>query len=231
MDRSCQQREAGGCLMVTLLIMTNGRKECLLRELSTLHLLRGSFSRILIHDDSCDAAYGTWLKSLGYEVFHTQQRLGFTKAMISAWDQLKKDDNEWVFHLEDDFLFTSSVSVDEMIQILSEHDDLAQLALLRQPIGGREKHKGGIIQSHPERYTECTDGKRYWIEHQVNFTCNPSLYRKRLIYDFPWPNVKNSERHYGPMLYAAGLKCAYLGRLIDPPRVEHIGEVRIGFGH
>jgi len=217
--------------MVTLLVMTNGRKDYLLQELSTLHLLRGPFSRMLIHDDSGDVEYGKWLVSLGYEVFQTKQPSGFTKAMISAWEQLKKDDNEWVFHLEDDFIFTSVIPVDDMIKIMNEHDDLAQLALLRQPLGGRELQKGGIIQSHPERYTDCSDGQLHWVEHQVNFTCNPTLYRKRLIHGFPWPVVKDSERSYGPMLYAAGLKCAYFGTSLDAPRVQHIGEIRVGFGH
>jgi hypothetical protein len=211
--------------------MTNGRKEYFIQQLSTLHYLHGEFSRKLIHDDSGDENYGRWLDSFGFEVFHTKGRLGFTKAMISAWDNLKEDINEWVFHLEDDFLFTTPVSVDDMIKIILEHDNLAQIALLRQPIGDREKKKGGIIQSHPERYTDCTDGQLNWVEHRVNFTCNPTLYRKKLIYDFPWPDVKDSERHYGPMLYAAGLKCAYFGKSTDQPKVHHIGDVRVGFGH
>jgi hypothetical protein len=211
--------------------MTNGRKEYLTQTLSTLHNLHVKFSRRLIHDDSGDEDYGKWLDSLGYEVFHTKEKSGFAKAMLSAWEQLKKDNNEFVFHLEDDFIFISDVYVNDMMKILSEHDYLAQLALLRQPTGHRERHKGGIIQSHPECYTDCTDGQLNWVEHQVNFTCNPTLYRKKLIYDFPWPNSNYSERNYGPMLYAAGLKCAFLGKSTDPPIVHHIGDLRIGFGY
>ena len=47
--------------MVTLLIMTNGRKEYLTQTLSTLNNLHGKFSRRLIHDDSGDEEYGSHL--------------------------------------------------------------------------------------------------------------------------------------------------------------------------
>src|SRR3989344_8179878 len=128
----------------TLLMMTNGRKEYLERALSTLGKLHGNFTRILIHDDSGVSDYQTWLRGLGHEVV-TTERVGFIGAMTSAWDKLKEDSNEWVFHLEEDFLFLDDIYVDNMIDVVKNHDYIKEMVLLRQPIGGRELKKGGII--------------------------------------------------------------------------------------
>ena len=215
----------------TLLMMTNGRKEYLERALSTLGKLHGNFTRILIHDDSGVSDYQTWLRGLGHEVV-TTERVGFIGAMTSAWDKLKEDSNEWVFHLEEDFLFLDDIYVDNMIDVVKNHDYIKEMVLLRQPIGGRELKKGGIIASHPERYEDKTDGANCWVEHRVGFSCNPCVYRKSLIYEHPWPNMPNSEREYGRVLLKdPNTKCAYWGKSTDKPIVMHIGDVRSGFNY
>lgn len=218
--------------MVTLLILTNGRREYLKRTLSTLGKLHGDFSRILIHDDSGDENYHHWLiKQFNFEIA-TTRKVGFAGAMISAWDKLKEDSNEWVFHLEEDFLFMDDIYVEDMVNVIKHNSYIKEIVLLRQPIAGRELVKGGIIASHPERYEDKTDGKNYWLEHRVNFSCNPCLYKKSLIYDHPWPNLPYSERVYSRKLFEdPNAKCAYWGKRTDPPKVWHIGEVRTGSGY
>lgn len=219
--------------MTTLLIMTNGRREYLERTLSTLGKLHGNFSRTLIHDDSGDEDYYRWLERFGHERAATK-RVGFTKAMISAWQKLSEDLNEWVFHLEDDFLFLDDVYVDSMIDVLKNHSYLRQMVLLRRPIGNRsrERIRGGVIASHPERYEDKTDGVHYWVEHRVGFSCNPCVYKKSLIYEYPWLDTPHSEREYGRVLFKdSNAKCAYWGKSADEPRVEHIGIIKKGFGH
>lgn len=217
--------------MVTLLIMANGRKEYLEKELLSLSKLHGTFSHVVVHDDSSDPDFYVWLQSLGYDVVQSN-KTGFTSAMITAWNKVRKDKNEWVFHLEEDFTFLKDVYVDDMITVMENNKHLAQIVLQRQGIGGREIRKGGIMLSHPERYTEKTDGKNFWSEHRVNFSCNPSLYRKSLIIDHPWPYVKDSERYFSKMLLKdLNLRFAYWGKVNDPPMVFHIGEIRNGFGY
>ena len=219
--------------MITLLIMTNGRQEYLEQTLSALGKLHGDFSRILIHDDSGNKDYHHWLRQFNYELAFSK-RVGFTKAMISAWQKLKEDSNEWVFHLEDDFLILDDVYLANIIQVIKDHDYLKEIVLLRQPIGNhsRERTKGGIIASHPERYEDKTDGVNYWVEHRVGFSCNPCVYKKSLIYEHPWPDMPNSEREYGRMVFKnPKAKCAYWGKSSDKPIVMHIGEVRTGFNY
>lgn len=215
----------------TLLIVTNGRREYLEQTLSTLGRLHGHFTRTLIHDDSGDENYVNWLKGLNYEVV-TIKQVGFTRAMISAWEKLKEDSNEWVFHLEDDFLILEDVDLGKMINVMKNNSHIKQIVLQRKPLGGRELQKGGLIASHPERYEEKTDGSNFWVEHRVGFSCNPCLYRKSLIYKSPWLLIEHSEREYGRLLFKdPNAKCAYWGKKTDKPKVMHIGEIRSGFNY
>lgn len=215
----------------TLLIMTNGRREYFERMRSTLGKLHGNFTRTLVHDDSGDSGYQTWLKGLGSEVV-TTNKIGFIRAMTSAWDAVKQDSNEWVFHLEEDFLIMEDINVDTMITVLKSHTYLAQMVLLRSPIAGRELKKGGIIAAHPDRYKDKTDGTNCWVEHRVGFSCNPSIYRKSLIHEHPWPTIPNSERQYGHVLLKnPDVKFAYWGKSTGAPKVMHIGKVRSGFNY
>lgn len=215
----------------TLLIMTNGRKKYLEQTLSTLGKLHGNFTRILIHDDSGDPDYQTWLKGLGYEIV-TTNKIGFTGAMISAWDKLKEDSNDWVFHLEEDFLITEDIYLDNMMNVMNHNNHIKQIVLSRQLIADRKIKKRGIIILAKERFVDKTDGTNYWVEHRVNFSCNPCLYRKSLIYEYPWLNVSRSEHQYGHILFKdLNAKCAYWGKSTDNPKVIHIGEKRTGFNY
>lgn len=215
----------------TLLVITNGRRQYLEQTLSTISKLHGNFTRTLIHDDSGDTDFQTWLMELNYEIA-TTKHVGFTEAMISAWEKLKEDSNEWVFHLEEDFLIKEDINVDDMISVLKNHDHIKQMVLQRQPLGGRELQRGGIIASHPERYDDKTDGHNYWVEHRVGFSCNPCVYRKSLINEYPWPHVPHSEREYGQSIFQdPDARCAYWGKSSDSPRVIHIGENRTGFNY
>ena len=181
--------------------------------MGTLDKLHGDITRIIFNDD--------------YEV-----NLGFTGSMISAWEKLKKDSNDWIFHLEEDFLIQEDVNLNDMIEVMINHPYLSQMVLLRQPLRGRELQKGGIIASHPERYEDKTNGTHFWVEHRISFSCNPSLYRKSLINTHPWPNTTQSERVYGKKLKQdPDLRFAYWGKKVDIPKVEHIGEIKTGFGY
>lgn len=213
--------------------MTNGRKEYLEKVMATLNNLKGDFSRIIMHDDSGSKEYRDWLRSkYGHEVIASSEGKGFGKAIISAWKAIRKDNNQWVFHLEEDFLIKEPIEAAEMIKVLKNNPHLIQMALLRQPIGGRERQKGGIVNSHPERYFDKSDGVHDWMEHRVNFTTNPSVYRKTLIDRYPWPDTTYSERVISKQIFADPNNfCAYWGKRTDPPKVWHIGDIRTGTGY
>jgi hypothetical protein len=212
-----------------MLVMTNGRKEYLEQSMKTWHRLKCKWDRILIHDDSGDDEYHKWLKSTGYETYFTPEPSGFTKAMISAWSQISGD---FVFHLEEDFLILEDIPVTQLAEVLFERPYLKQMALLRQPLARNHIRKGGIIKAHPERYTPMTDGKYNWLEHRVNFTCNPCVYPTALTKEYPWVSTKGSEGGYGNLLFAnKENKCAYWGTVDEPHKVEHVGIIKKGFGY
>lgn len=222
-------------MSITLLIMTDGRKMFLEPTLEAANKLVGPITRKLIHDDSASPEYSEWLhKKYGdeYEIYSTGRRSGFGGAIISAWKQLQNDNNEWVFHLEDDFVFQEVVPLTEMMSVMDHNPHLVQMALRRQAWNEQEKAAGGIVEQDPDSYTERDNGLHVWLEHTKFFTTNPSLYRKSLTVDYPWPAGTNSEGMYGINLFSDGIKkSGYWGAKVGEPKCLHIGEFRNGDGY
>ena len=225
-------------MSITLLIITDGRKmfiEPTLAAVDAGNKLIGPITRKLIHDDSGDAEYAQWLNTKygdEYEIYSTGRRSGFGGAIISAWNQLQNDNNDWVFHLEDDFVIEEVVPLGEMMTVMDQNPHLVQMALRRQAWNEQEKTAGGIVEQDPDSYTERDNGIHRWLEHRKFFTTNPSLYRKSLTVDHPWPTGNNSEGIYGINLFYAGNKMSgYWGPKSSAPKCLHIGEFRNGGGY
>ncbi len=224
--------------MITLLVMTDGRLPYLKATLAAAEAqnkLFGPISRRLIHDDSGDEKFSAILHknySKDYEIYSTGRRSGFGGAIISAWEQLQNDNNEWVFHLEDDFVMQELIPLSEMATVMDQNPHLVQMALRRQPWNDQEKVAGGIVEQRPETYTERDNGIHRWLEHTNFFTTNPSLYRKSLTVDNPWPIGLNSEGMFGIDLFSNGInKAGYWGPKDSKPKCWHIGEYRNGAGY
>lgn len=221
--------------MITLLVLTDGRQMFLQPTLEAVNKLDGPITRKLIHDDSGDVKFARYLeKKYGdeYEIYSTGRRSGFGGAIISAWKQLQNDNNEWVFHLEDDFVFQEVIPLNEMMNVMNQSPHLVQMALRRQPWNEQEKAAGGIVEMDPDSYTESNDGVNVWLEHSKFFTTNPSLYRKSLTVDYPWPTGTNSEGMYGINLFSDGIRrSGYWGAKESAPKCLHIGEFRNGDGY
>lgn len=231
--------------MIALLVMTDGRADCIARtiESATANLdPTSAISELWIHDDSTDPAYRAWLR----ERFWTFNiigppdgagRSGFGGAIRSAWSTLSgRSRADFVFHLEDDFTFRRPVPIRAMAAVLDRQPHLVQLALRRQPWNAEEAAAGGIVEQHPDDYTECLehwpDGPT-WLEHRRFFTTNPSLYRRSLILDHDWPEGVNSEGRFGIGLLAEhpDWRFGFWGSRDSGEAVEHIGHVRAGVGY
>lgn len=224
--------------MITLLVMTDGRSmflEPTLKAVDEQNKLLGPVTRKLIHDDSGDVTFARWLQEKyghEYEIYSTGRRSGFGGAIISAWKQLQNDDNEWVFHLEDDFVIQEVLPLSEMMTVMDQNPHLVQMALRRQAWNEQEKAAGGIVEQDPDSYTERDNGIHRWLEHRKFFTANPSLYRKSLTQEHPWPTGIHSEGRYGIELFSNGIhKSGYWGPKASAPKVLHIGEFRNGDGY
>ncbi len=216
--------------MTTLLIMTDGRKDCIVPTLESLHLnLTGNIHRTLIHDDSGSQAYSSWLRKTWpwADVFSTGERSGFSGAIQSAWEQV---DGDWIIHWEDDFVLKEKVNVASFVAVMRDNPNLVQIALKRQPWNSEERKAGGFIELSPYDYIEKTDGKHTWTEHRKFFTTNPSVYGRKIV-ELGWPDEEHSEGKFGFKVRDAGLWGSFLGAKFDPPKVEHIGYDRTGIGY
>lgn len=194
--------------MICLLFITDGR-ECAADAFKSAQQHLPKPDELIVVDDS------------GHE-------LGFHGAIQAGWD-LVPDEAEYVFHLEDDFLFEKDVDLDTMKWLLDNKPSLAQVSLMRQPVNEEEIAAGGIVQCHPDDFDEhFEDGITYTI-HRRYFTTNPCLYRADLC-KRGWPQVPNSEGVFTHQLLADDYWFAIYGGKYDLPRVKHVG-VRQGKGY
>lgn len=218
--------------MITLLVMTDGRKEYIKQTIpSALAQLKGSITKRVIHDDSGDGRYNSWLKLTfpTFEVIRSPGRSGFGGAIRNAWAWLEDfDDNPFIFHLEDDFTFNEEIYLDDFIDVLNCCPNIYQMALKRQPWSEAEHIAGGFMELDPTSYRERT----FWIEQRKFFTTNPCIYRRSLL-DIGWPEGVESEGRFTHYILRTDIEAqfAYWGKKADPPKVTHIGNNRNGIGY
>lgn len=221
--------------MLTLLVMTDGRAECLARSVASFDRLHGDISQCVIHDDSGSPGYARHLAENypGWTVVGTGRRSGFAGAYRSAWAWLRAHPTPFVFSTEDDFLIARDIDLDAMASVLLSQPHLAQIALLRQPWNRMEKSAGGIIPADRPSFTERTDGHHHWVEHRKFFTTNPHLMVGSFPRDHDWPAGEQSEGRFSVELFRRepAAASAFWGRADDPPAVLHIGAQRVGTGY
>jgi hypothetical protein len=225
-------------MSVLLLVMTDGRRNCIEQTIpAALRNLNGEITRKIIHDDSGDSYYQAWLAQTfpDFEIIRTPTRAGFGGAIESAWMYLRltaeSDDCRFLFTLEDDFVLEREVPLDRMSRLLDRQPHLAQLVLKRQPWNPDEQAAGGIIEQHPDDYTDCYEGTDQWVEHRRFFSTNPNLARRSICWR-GWPVVDHSEGVFThQLLEDPDLRFAFWGTKADHPWVTHIGTERVGNGY
>lgn len=217
-----------------MVVLGNGRKDCISQAIPSArkHLL--GVDRMVIVDDTGDAAYREWLADEFYcQVIPVAdgERAGYWRAMRKVWEVAAKA--AYLAFVEEDFVFNEEVPLWDLQGVLSEHPYLTQIALVRQPWFGNEHRHGGLIEAleaQGNHFQERTDGVHHWIEHRACFTGNPSLIPAR-TFSKTWPEGDWSESRFGRELFRdRKARGAYWGRRGDAPRVTHIG-VRSGHGY
>lgn len=228
--------------MITLLVMTDGRRDCIERTIPSAEAnLEGPITTRLIYDDSGDEDYRSWLVERfgpdGFGVtYHPKGRQGFGGAIRDAWRFLACAGSylpgHYIFHLEDDFTFNRPVDLTTMAHTLAQQPHLVQLALRRQPWNDDERAAGGIVEQHPDDFLEVSNGSRTrWLEHRRFFTTNPSLYRRSLCAG-GWPEGAHSEgRFTHELLVDPDARFGFWGARDSGEWVTHIGRERVGSGY
>lgn len=216
-----------------IIALTNGRRSCITRSIpSALKHLHGA-GDLMIVDDSGDPSYREWLTTkFNAPVIPVADRAaGYWQAMRRVWRTARDTGASAFFLIEDDFVFTADVDLDDLATVLDAHPHLTQIALVRQPWFHNEHHHGGMIaalEDQGQTFTEVTWNDFAWIEHRAVFTGNPSLIPAR-TFTREWPSGAWSESRFGRLLFQdPRARGAYWGRRSDPPRVEHIGHERTG---
>ena len=222
--------------MIALLVITDGRTDCITRTVaSASEQLEGHITERWMYDDSGDQDHRAWLAKTFPEfelIWHPDGRQGFGGAIGTAWGCLRAESEaSYIFHLEDDFTFNRPVPLDDMVDILHEELDIAQVALRRQAWNQTEIDAGGVIETNSAAYTERLGHFHSYLEHCEFWTTNPSLYRRHLIDTQEWPTGSHTEGKFTHQLRDAGYRFAYLGERADPPWVHHIGDQRAGTGY
>lgn len=226
-----------------LLIMTDGRASYFSQTLDSAisNLKIDDELTIVVNDDSAKESYSSFLKSSldrkGEKYFITPtlpSKSGFGGAINNAWNFLNslKNTDDFVFHLEDDFLFNQKINISELKTILQLKKNIQQVALRRQPWNELEANAGGIVESNPESYFDKSHENIHWLEHRNFFTTNPCLYRRSLCRE-GWPVVKYSEGIFSKKLLNKDKDfcSAYFGSRNSGELVRHIGFERNGHGY
>ena len=220
--------------MICLLVMTDGRGDCLTRTLASFDSqVCGAITRRVIHDDSGDADYRAWLleEYPDFEIVSTAGRSGFGGAIANAWQHIESGDEPYLFHLEDDFTFNDEVNLWDLAVVLELNSQLAQIALKRQPVNPTEAKAGGFMGQWPDEFTDRTTLDVQWCEHRLFWTTNPALIPMRVV-AWGWPDCPQSERRFAESVFAdPSVTVGYLGHKDRAPVVHHIGERRNGVGY
>jgi len=196
---------------VALLVITDGRWDYLQRTLqSAIECLNYPFAQRLLVDDSGEPL---GFAPDGFDVIRNQPRKGLAGAIQTGWDHLN-DDIDFIFHLEDDFVFPEPVDIPWMIEYLQADPSLAQIALHRQPWSPEEQQAGSIYNLDRTRFQQLPG----WLRQRHLFTFNPCLY-PRAITRYP----AGLEADLTKRLLDDGWQFGYLGDLDDEPRCIHIG--------
>ena len=180
------------------------------------------------------------------EVDDRDHTLGFCGAIQYGWRALIERERwrrscggdggwEYVFHLEEDWLFNRSFDVREMVQVL-DGGTVVQCALKRGPVNEVERNAGGLVEQWPDEYETCGhvaagDGiDASWLEHRLFWTTNPCLYRMSLLSLYEWPDGPACERAFTDVCLEDGWRFAFLGAHGDKPWITHNG-ARTGTGY
>jgi len=206
---------------VSLVVITDGRQDCISQTIQCLNqVINYPFFEKIIINDSGDSRYHYFLSNHfnDFNIISHETRRGLAGAVQSAWASVSHD-TEYIFHLEDDFLFNQYVDIDKMINLLNTKETLTQMALVRGAVNPPEQEVGGFVFQNLHDYHQ-RDG---WFDHKRLFTLNPSVYKKELT-TIGWPD-HGGESEFTNKLHSLNEEYCFgfYGDIYDKPWVTHIG--------
>lgn len=212
---------------VATLILTNGRRDCIARTIPSLRESVTPLGPLLVADDSGDPDYVRWLDRFGPDrMLVPLPSAGYAVAMWRALGWVAASEFDWVFVVEDDFVFHRPVDLEAMAAVMDADPRIAQMVLLRQPWYPSEKRSGGVLERFDPAALTRHDG---WTEHRLFWSMNPHLVRRSFLAEHRWPLGDRSERRFGQAVFRDPE--TVVGMWGTEPWVEHIGTERVGTGY
>ena len=108
-------------------------------------------------------------------IFNTPQEPSFAKAVKWVWIN---SSSEFVFHIEDDWLFNKKVDILKMIYILKKYPDLSSLRLYKH-----NTPKLKVIDTFNCKWNYNKDGFYLADDYKNQFGLNPILIKRKFILD------------------------------------------------
>jgi len=164
-----------------LTVLANGRDEYLERALD-------SFDRFVEPKPAFTYIYDD-----------RHSKLGMCAAHAKCWETAAGREEEWVFHLEEDFAILRPVDLTHFVALMKMQPSVKQVALVRCP-WGFEIEWGGYIPQMPGLYERRGSWQRPWIATTRNWATNPALFRTELAREFPWDPQPGCETEIGPRI-------------------------------
>lgn len=208
---------------VTLVIVGDGRLDYLERCVESMHEhLKGQIDSAVMVCDEPQARSYLRDRYPDWKLIVHPVRVGMAAAVRAAWWSI--GDGEYLFHLEEDFVFTEDVHLSDLEIPLRAEPRLAQVVLKRGPVNDEERAAGGIIEQHPDDYAS----RGGFVEHNRIFSLNPCLIPRDIVVGLDWEvrGVEGVEKAITRACLDAGRTFAFYGAKDDPPKVEHIGTER-----
>lgn len=219
---------------VCWIVLTDGRKQYISESLPTwIKEYDSLIDNKYIVDDSGNDEYSEWLEESfpTFEIVKIKNpRQGYAKAMQNVFQVFKDSGNKFALHLEDDFILHKAVNINDIVSVLNENQNVAQMSIMRQPWYHNEINSGGVIEAlelNGSKFTDKTTLGFDWVEHRSFYTCNPNIVQ-RWVADSPWPDGNWTESRFGRELFLKRKSVGIWGNRNDWPHVEHIGRERNG---
>lgn len=149
-----------------------------------------------------------------YVVHDDFNRKGLAGAVQTLWAHALGVGADYLFHLEDDWLFTAPVDIEGMRTTLDANAHLAQLVLQRNPLTSDEHRLGGVAA-----WPDWTQRDGY-VEQTSIFSLNPCLIPRDVL-SCGWDN--GNEAGTTERLKAKGYRFGFWGEKQQPPAVIAAG--------
>lgn len=218
--------------MIIPVVITDGRGEFLKQTIDSMfNNVDGLHYPGVLVDDSGDPEYKRWLDAeyaLSFKCLHHGARQGLAASIRDGWTEAITDpDVEAIWHVEDDYVVPEKLDVRGLAALLRAVPDLAELTLKRGPYSSEEHTAGGYMEGHLDEYEDVTVlDVAHYVKHDQLFFFQPSLIPRPVVTRAVYSGLPITEPNLATLLVPQGYHFGVVGKIADPPRVEHIGTYR-----